>query len=192
MPTRTRPAGIFCVEADWSPDLTDQASVRDMLELLERVDDIPFIHEPIGASREALTQALATWSQKRYARYSIGYFASHGKPGTLLLGRTTISLDQLAEILAGRCTGRVLYFSSCSVLRIPDADVDAFRAATCADAVIGFTRDVGWVASAALDMILLEALAHDPKEAAVDKWLRKEYGALAGHLGLKMIFAPTP
>lgn len=188
MPTRKRPAGIFCVEADWSSDLTDRASVRDMLELLEAVDGIPFIHEHVNASKEAFFAALQQWAQKRYERYSIAYFASHGKPGKLLLGRKVVSIEDVAEALEGRCAGRVLYFGSCSVLQIPDERIQAVRERTQADAVVGFTRDVGWVASAALDMILLESLSENPEEAAVEKWLRKEYGALAGHLGLRMVY----
>jgi hypothetical protein len=186
--TASKPRGIFCVEADWSSDLTDRASVRDMLELLESVDDIPFIHEHINSSKEAFFSALGNWTHKRYARYSIGYFASHGRPGKLLLGRKSVSLEDVAAALEGRCAGRILYFGSCSVLRIEDERLRAFRERTGAEAIVGFTRDVGWVASAALDMILLEALANNPEEAAVERWLRKEYGALPGHLGLRMVY----
>lgn len=188
MPTRTRPAGIFCVEADWSSKLTDRASVRDMLELLEAVDGIPFIHEHVNASKEAFFGALHQWSQKQYARYSIAYFASHGRPGKLLLGRKSVTIEDIGTALEGRCAGRILYFGSCSVLQVPDQRIRALRERTGAEAVVGFTRDVGWVASAALDMILLEAMVENTEEAAIEKWLRREYGALAGHLGLKMVY----
>ena len=176
------------MEADWSSKLTDRASVRDMLELLEAVDGIPFIHEHVDSSKETFFAALRQWTQKQYARYSIAYFASHGRPGKLLLGRKVVSLEDIGQTLEGHCAGRVLYFGSCSVLQVPDEQVAQLRERTRADAIVGFTRDVGWVASAALDLILLEALVENPEEAAVARWLDKEYGALAGHLGLRMVY----
>lgn len=180
--------GVFCVEGDWSSDLTDRASVRDMLEMLESVDGVPFIHEHVSDSEDALMRALRKWRQKQYASYSIGYFAFHGKPGKILLGRHPVPLKSIATELEGACEGRILYFGSCSVLQIPADEIEAFRDTTKADAIIGFDRDVSWLASAALDLILLETLALNPDEAKVEKWLRKEYGTLARHLGLRMFY----
>ena len=183
-----RVRGIFCVEGDWSSNLADRASVRDMLEMLEAVDGIPFIHEPVGDSVDAFHGALRKWKQKKYASYSIGYFAFHGKPGKLLLGRRVVTLKQIGETLKGACAGRILYFGSCSVLQITEEAVEEFRETTGAEAVVGFTRDVSWLASAALDLILLEALAENRERREVEKWLRHEYGALARHLGLRMSY----
>jgi hypothetical protein len=187
MPSERTP-GVFCIEGDWSSDLADRASVRDMLEMMEAVDGIPFIHEHVGDSLEAFQLVLRRWRQKKYASYSIGYFAFHGKPGKLMLGRHVMPLKKIGETLAGACEGKTLYFGSCSVLRIPEGDIESFRETTKAEAVVGFTRDVSWLASAALDLILLEALALNPDEAKVEHWLRREYGALAGHLGLRMFY----
>ena len=39
-----KPLGIFCVEGDWSPSLVERASVRDLLQILEDVAGIPYIH----------------------------------------------------------------------------------------------------------------------------------------------------
>ena len=186
--SRERPPGIFCIEGDWSSDLADRASVRDMLDMLETVDGIPFIHEHVGDSVDAFELALKRWKQKKYSQYSILYFAFHGKPDKLLLGRHVMPLERIATILKGTCSKRILYFGSCSVLQIPEEKSVRFREETAAEAVVGFTRDVSWIASAALDLILLEALALNDSEAMVEKWLRKEYGALAGHLGLRMFY----
>lgn len=185
---KERVQGVFCVEGDWSSDLTDRASVRDMLEMLESVDGVPFIHESVGDSEDALMRALRKWRQKQYSAFSIGYFAFHGKPGKILLGRHPVPLKKIAAELAGACKGRVLYFGSCSVLQIPADAIHAVLETTGADAIIGFERDVSWLASAALDLILLEALSMNTDEEKVEKWLRKEYGSLARHLGLRMFY----
>jgi len=189
---REKVPGIFCVEGDWSSDMADRASVLDMLEMLETVDGIPYIHEHVADSIDAFEGALKKWKLKKYAHYSIAYFAFHGKPGKLMLGRHVVPLGKISGLLKNSCAGRILYFGSCSVLRIEEEAALRFLADTGAEAVVGFTRDVSWLASAALDLILLEALAVNKDEAAVEKWLRKEYGALARHLGLRMYYGDKP
>ncbi len=186
MPKKRVP-GIFCVEGEWSSKLTDRASVRDMLDLLESVERIRFIHEHVNTVG-GLMEALRHWRQKQYSNYSVGYFAFHGKPGKLLIGRRSVTLKDLAEVLRGGCEGKTLYFGSCSVLHVPKREVQQFRRTTKADCIVGFTRDVDWLASAALDLILLEALAFHGTGESVEHWLRKEYGELAGHLGLRMYY----
>lgn len=183
---RKRVPGIFCVEGTWSSKLTDRASVVDMLEILEDVDGIDFIHDRV-TTVDGLLDLLKRWKQKQYAPYGLGYFAFHGRPGKIMIGRHVVTLDQIGSVLAGACEGRILYFGSCSVLKLPDEKVEAFRAKTKAECVVGFTREVDWLASAALDLILLQALAYQHPEE-VERKLNREYGGLATHLGLKMYF----
>ncbi|MEX1047653.1 MAG: DUF6642 family protein [Actinomycetota bacterium] len=186
MSRRKRVPGIFCVEGTWSSKLTDRASVVDMLEILEDVDGIDFIHDRV-TTVDGLLDLLKRWKQKQYAPYGLGYFAFHGRPGKIMIGRHVVTLDQIGSVLAGACEGRILYFGSCSVLKLPDEKVEAFRAKTKAECVVGFTREVDWLASAALDLILLQALAYQHPEE-VERKLNREYGGLATHLGLKMYF----
>ena len=185
--TRYRVPGIFCVEGAWSSNLADRASVRDLLEIIENVDGIDFIHSPVS-NEAGLLDALRKWKQKQYSHYAIGYFAFHGKPGRILIGRHPVTLRQIENVLEGACHGKILYFGSCSVLKVPPAQIQRFLRVTKADAVVGFLRDVDWLASAALDLILLQALAlqDDPREA--ERYLRTEYGGLADQLGLQIIY----
>jgi len=182
-----RPQGIFCVEGAWSSDLTDRATVADLLEIMEDVDGIPFIHTRVG-NEAALFDALKRWRQKRYSDYSIGYFAFHGRPGKILIGRHPVSLNELGLVLAGRCEGATLYFGSCSVLQVPPGQIHKFLQITKAQCVIGFNKDIDWLASAALDMILLQALALQEDRRAAEHFLRTEYGGLAENLGLEVYY----
>lgn len=181
--TRYRVPGIFCVEGAWSSDLADRATVRDLLEIVENVDGIDFIHNRV-TNQEGLFEALRKWKQRQYSHYAIGYFAFHGRPGRILIGRHPVTLRQLEGVLEGACQGKVLYFGSCSVLKVPESQIKRFLRTTKAEAVVGFQRDIDWLASAALDLILLQALAlqGDPQEAEL--YLRTEYAGLAEQLGL--------
>ncbi len=107
--TSDRPLGIFCVEGDWSSLLTERARVRELIELLEDVAGIPFIHHHVDGP-EGLFDLLGQWSQRRYARYSLGYFVFHGQPGHLQVGRSLVSLEELAHALEGALTDKVAYF----------------------------------------------------------------------------------
>ena len=187
--TRYRVPGIFCVEGSWSSNLADRASVRDLLEIIENVDGIDFIHHSVS-NEDGLFDALRKWKQKQYSHYAICYFAFHGKPGKILIGRHPVTLRQLQNVLEGACHGKILYFGSCSVLKVPPAQIQRFLKATKAEAVVGFQRDIDWLASAALDMILLQALALQDYPREAERYLRTEYGSLADALGLEIHFDP--
>jgi hypothetical protein len=90
------------------------------------------------------------------------------------------------------CAGKTLYFGSCSVLQVPERQIAQFRAQTKAECLVGFNRDIDWLASAALDLILLQAMALKQDPGDVERSLRHEYGDLAEHLGLQMIYDAPP
>jgi hypothetical protein len=182
---RERALGIFCVEGDWSPKLTARASVRELLEILHDVAGIDFIHHHVE-SADGLFDILRRWGQKQYAHYALGYFAFHGEPGSILVGRQSVTLGQLGGALDGRASEKILYFGSCSVLRAPRRELDAFCTLTGSPCIVGFTRNVDWIASAALDLILLQAIAVRKDPEAVRRWLEREFGDFAAHLGLRV------
>ena len=182
-------AGVFCIEGTWSSNLADRATVRDLLDVLENVDGVPYIHSRV-TTEEGFYDVVRRWRQKQYATYSLGYFAFHGKPGKLLIGRHSITLKELGMVLQGACRGKILYFGSCSVLQVNPGEIDKFLRVTDADCVVGFNKDIDWLASAALDLILLQALVLQEDARKAERWMRKEYGALAEHLGLEVYYRP--
>lgn len=53
---------VFCLEGDWAWDFTDRTSVRPLLELLERMRRINFVHKDVG-TRAELQHYLAQWAE---------------------------------------------------------------------------------------------------------------------------------
>jgi hypothetical protein len=184
---RRQTPGIFCVEGGWSPKLTDKSSVRPLLEYLEGVGQIRFLHDNVRTVSE-LVHLIRLWPQRQYQRYSIGYFGFHGVPGRLRIGRQFITLDELAEEMNGSSAGKTIYFGSCSVLDLKRREIEEFRRATKARCVAGFDRDIDWHESAAFDLILFEALTYYRRIDAVDRWLRENYGSLVRRLGFRMVY----
>lgn len=164
--------------------------MRELLEILEKVDGIPYIHHHADTV-EGLLENLHRWGQKQYARYALGYFAFHGEPGRIQLGRRSISLNELGRAMHGSSEGKILYFGSCSVLRTPKRELDRFCDLTGSPCIVGFTRDVDWIASAALDLILLDAIARRRDATGIRQWLVGEFGGLAERLGLRVCCASS-
>ena len=175
---------MFCLEGDWSGDLTDKSSVRPLLEILDPLAKVPFIHRDVGTPAE-LDHYLRLWTQKRYDRYTLAYLAFHGTPGNIAVGRHDVSLSDLALSLNGRCEGRVIYFGACSTLDIEQDEIDLFRKATRARAVCGYVKDVEWLESAAFELLLIEALTYYERTDAALKFLTREYQTLADKLGFR-------
>lgn len=176
--------GVFCLEGDWSDHLADKSSVRPLLEVLEPMAKVPFIHRDVGTPAE-LEHYLRKWTQKRYANYFLAYLAFHGTPGNLAVGRHDVSLADLEAVLAGRCDGRVVYFAGCSILDIDQGEIDGFRKATGARAVCGYVKDVDWLVAAAFELLLIEALTYYARTDAAFKFMNREYAGLVDKLGFR-------
>jgi hypothetical protein len=187
MPRRAAP-GIFCLEGPWSSRLTDQASVKPLLELLEEHKRVRFLHWRISSVTD-LESTVSKWPQRQYDRFPLGYFGFHGSPGQLLIGRRKLSLEAFGERLAGQCTGKTIYFGSCAVLGIKSTDVERFRRHTKARCVIGFREaDVDWMISAAFDLMLFDALTHYQRMDAVERYMKRNSPRLVRELGFRMYY----
>ena len=176
--------GVFTFEGDWEKNLGDKKSVRPLLDIIHRVEGAKFIHKQIGIEEE-LDYYLAKWLQKRYSHYRIGHFAFHGEPGLIKIGKTEVGLESLGEKIGGGAEGRVIYFDSCSTLRLGDKRIEAFRATTGADAVIGYTKDVDWIASAAFDLLLFQAFCERTTVRGVKNWMLSTCPGLVENLGMR-------
>ena len=187
--------GVFAFEGDWHEDLTKKDSIRPTLETLRDVQKVSFVHRRIGTAEE-LKYYLERWLGGEgagiYDDYLIGYFAFHGEQGLISPGEGRVSLDQIAIWMNGRAQGRTLYFGSCSTLDLETKRIKRFLRSTKARAVVGFTRDVDWLQTAAFDLILLDALAWwHQRPHLTNNYLhnkkRKHLKAFAEELGLKII-----
>lgn len=129
-----------------------------MLEMLESVGACSYIHRDVHTQSE-VRHVLDDWTgNKRYDHWSVLYIASHGSGGVVHLGRKQdVTLPELGEWLEGKLSGKVVYFGSCSVLRRRNEALDFFDR-TGAHSVIGYTKIVDWVTSAAFETALFGAL----------------------------------
>jgi hypothetical protein len=181
-------SGIFTFEGDWEPDLKDKSSIRPNLETLRDAYGIKFIHRQIGTPGE-LRYYVEKWLKKgrgHYRHYRVGHFALHGSPGVIWLeeGEVGVSFSKLQGWINEGAKGRVIFFDSCSTIKISGKRIQAFLDRTKARAVVGFTEEVDWLESAAFELLVLEALTYFESPRDAEAHLKKKYGNFVEDLGL--------
>lgn len=193
--------GVFCLEGDWW-DIRDETTVEPAFQLLKSCAGIsmPYIHRDVGTF-EQFRHYLTKWRQKGMAGYPILYLAFHGEPKTLFIGdnrkrEARVSLDQLGDILAGACKGRIIHFGACDTLDVHGATLDAFMRKTQATALLGYRSGVDWVQSTAFEILVLAELQKRPLTRsglrATKAQINRVAGSFSKALGFRMRVSTIP
>ena len=197
---RVKPKGIFCIEGSWTGRIDQPMSVRPALELLHQWHpfNIPFVHRDV-ITRAEFEAYLSKWCQKSaQKRYPILYLAFHGQQETLYIGdnrkkENTVSLDEIEDLLAGRCDQRIIHFGGCGVIDTNGNRLNRFLRNTEALAVCGYREDVLWLDSIAFEMLIFGAMQLNTLTRsgarAMQRRIEGEGGGLARRLGFRMVVA---
>jgi len=160
--------GVFCLETDWFRNLRKPTTVKPILELLEKLDgyEVPHIHRPVGTVQE-FEFCLEKWTQRAHESYPILYLAFHGEENLIFVGdkrkrESRVTLDELGQLLKGRCKRRIILFGSCSTLNTAKQNIHQFLKITGAVAVFGYKSDVDWIPAAMLELQVLSAMQEHP------------------------------
>lgn len=207
------PHGIFCLETIWFDERSNPAT-RSLLELLERLQGVPFVYRDVSTMAE-MDFCLGRWvGRSTYKKdYQLGdlgilYLGFHGSPGQISLrgdlahrhDDDDMDLAQIGESLTNGkydCSNCVIHFASCSVLRA-SAKAKELKEQVGAACVSGYTRSVESIPSWAFELMYLallsELLAERNVNAGTLGTLEKrisslpEYKGLANSLGFTMIY----
>lgn len=186
--------GVFCLEGDWWNDLIRPSSIEPTLRQLQAIG-IRAIHRDV-ATRGEFEHYLQKWCQPKHKNYPILYLAFHGHPGEILIGdarkaESFVDLDSLEKALRGKCGGRVIYFGSCLTLDVHGARLNRFVRNTQAVAICGYSGEVDWILSAALDLIIFRELSRysftRQGMLAAEKRIFEASAGLARRLGFRMV-----
>ena len=175
-PPKKNPHGIFCLETIWFKEQRNP-STSPLLELLARLDGIPFAYRDVSTWEE-LDFYLGRWvcrdtHMKHYQLDNLGilYLGFHGGPAKIWLRGDSpqrseekeVNLDKIAESLTHDksrydASGCVIHFASCQVLNAP-ARVREFKEKIGASCVSGYRRDVDSKESWAFELMYLALLS---------------------------------
>ncbi len=179
---------IFCLEGDWDKDLRKKSSVRAALVFMSQVYGVDFIHRHCGTKAE-IEYYLSVWKQKRYEEYSIVYFAFHGEPYNIKVGRRfKMNLDELADILENSCKDKIIHFGSCRTLDINNEKIRGFLRKTQALCVCGYRSDVEFIESTVFDLLLLNKFQDYRDIRCVFRDMKKQYSGMVKSLKFKYVF----
>ena len=193
MPIKNSKKGIYCLEGLWDHhNIQDQSTVLPILDLLQKRDYCNYIYHDC-ATKEELEFFLDKWKRVSVSnKYPILYFAFHGQEGSIFLtNKKKYTLNELGDFLEGKCFGKVIYFGSCSTLKIDKRIIKSFLEKTGAIAAIGYKTDVDWIQSTACDLFVFEALQLDKLDSKgienIHKKIISNYGNLHRILDLRVV-----
>ena len=151
MPIRKR--NIACLESLWNNKTEDRLNVIPLLDVISKQWGAKVSHFTCN-TREELNYDLRLVCKRNYG---VLYLAFHGLPGRVRLHKDTLTLAEIAEVMKDKFKGWVVHFGSCGTIRSPRAVMN-FVQTTGASIVTGFTRDVDWIESAALELMMFQNL----------------------------------
>jgi len=188
--------GVFCLETDWTGDLRDRNTVKPSLDLVGDRMKLKRNAAPIYNKteyREQLERQLKTWQLRKYANFSVLYLSFHGDSACIYCGdrrkpKNRVTLEELAELLEGKCKGKIIHFGSCCTLNVKKPVINRFLKQTHALAVSGYTNEIDWMRSAAFDMLVMSEFVEGNLNVNSARKMKKELQGEAGGLGRKLGF----
>lgn len=180
---------ILAIESTWYP--RSPLSVKPLLDVLQHSDGIEVIYYKADtiAQFDAHVQALAVAAQPG----DILYIAAHGESGRFYLKdkRRGYAISHLAETMGLKFEGCLVILSSCSLLEMfTPNDSALFFDHTHVAAIVGYTKVLDWVVSAAVDMIFLCQVQVYSRLPWFWKHFRREFISLIRATGMELIFPP--
>jgi len=192
MAATPRKKGIYCIEGLWDDNIRDKSTILPILDLLDKRGYCDYIYHDSATIAE-LEFYLKKWKVKTInKKFPILYLAFHGDKGSILINnKEEYSLEQLALFLKDKCVGKVIYFGSCSTLRMDKRLIKSFLDKTGAIAVIGYKKDIDWIQSTACDLFVFEALQQERLDNRGIKKIydniKSDYGNLHKILNLRIV-----
>jgi hypothetical protein len=171
---------IVCIESNWDGKNASTASIWPILQLLSIEEGIESVHLTCN-TREELAHNL----KMNYGfRNGILYFAMHGRPGRINLGNgDMVLIEDLASLMNSRFAGWYVHFGSCGTLRTAAHRKYDFKERTGAVAVSGYLKDVDWIESTALDLLMFYASQRYEYPGNLKKFMRSSYPDLIKRCG---------
>jgi hypothetical protein len=170
---RNKPNGVFCLEGFWYGDHRDLISVIPVLELVSKHSHMPFLHHRCN-TRAEFEYSINRWKTKSFCqKYPILYLGFHGEPGFIKVGKESVTLDDLGNLLGDSCSRSIIHFGSCSTLNLNKTKVQKFMDQTEVLAVMGYKREVDWLPSASFEILLLDLLQNNLFDSTGIKCFKK-------------------
>lgn len=178
------------MEGDWDDSLRNSRSILPALHLLEQNVGVEYIHRTCGTIEEFnfRIQEYLSKAHNSYKGFEILYFAFHGEKGVINLGEATLSLEEIAKKLEGKMKGKIVHFGSCKSIVVNDEELDYFIKTTNAKVVSGYTKNIDFISSTAMDILYFEMCQQKARARTIKTHLKEKYGSLMKQLEFVMYY----
>ncbi len=176
----SRKKNIACLESLWDRQTENtRLNLFPMLELISKTQNARFSHLNCNTKGEFIYN-LKLLCKKNY---SILYLGFHGSSGVIHLhDKTQINFTELAEMMKDNFSDWIVHFSSCSVFR-KKKDLAQFVEDTNVILATGYTRNINWIESSALELILFQAIQRYKNAKIACKGVLSKYPDLVKQTG---------
>ena len=176
---------VVCLESFWTYNVEDRLSVGPVLELLGKTNGTRSVILTCGTIDELKFNLEIARQMKGFR---ILHLAFHGYPGGIHLPDLRIDMEKLASFMKKDFRNWIIFFDSCRTINVGKDRILDFISATEVKMVIGYKREVGWMDSAALDLLILNWLQFYKDLRKFWKGFRRVYRDMVGNSGLDVYY----
>ena len=148
---------IACLESFWNYDVVNRLSVAPILELLSKTNGTSSVYLTCNTMEEFKFNLEI---YKRAKGFDILHLGFHGYPGGIYLPDLKIDIETLATLMGRKFRNRIIFFDSCSTLKVEKERIFDFISETEVMMVMGYKKSLNWIDGAATDLLVLEWLQY--------------------------------
>ena len=163
----------------------NRLSVQPILELASKRNYIRWALLPCNTMQE-LEFNLRIAPHGNGKGNGILYFAFHGFPGGIIMAGSKAKLETIATFMGRKFSNWVVYFGSCTTFRVEKSRISDFMQRTNTLMAIGYRKNVHWMESSAIDLLLLDSLQKYKDMRKFWKRFRMAYKGLVRANGLEV------
>ena len=146
-----KPRYIYCLEGNWNTNPRSKQSIRPILDILYYSAGIKYVYRKCN-TKDEFFEYLRQFTFKRYKYYRMLYIAFHGRPNGIQIGRDFVTLSEIADVLEGHLSSRIVHFGSCSTMRTKRANINDFITKTGVSMICGYRKQVDFIQSTAEEL----------------------------------------
>ncbi len=177
---------LFCIESDWENKSRKEISILPLLECIKGVyPKFNYIYRTAN-TKDEIQYCLNKFKKISNIKdnFNVIVFCGHGDENKIQFGNNELTLTQLGEICSevdeNIFSNTVVHFFSCGLIKNEKKlDIESFGTLTNVSAITGFAKDVWFLESYALEMLLFEALL-EPTDAkkVINEFYKKHKNGL--------------
>ena len=172
---------VACLESFWTYDIENRLSVAPALELLGKRNGT----RSVLLTCNTIDELKFNLDIVQHMRgYRILHLAFHGYPGGIYMPDLAINMETLASFMGKGFRNWIIFFDSCRTMKVGKDRILDFISTTEVKMVIGYKREVNWLDSTALDLLILNWLQFYKDMRKFWKRFRKAYRDMVGISGL--------